>query len=139
VIDLTEQGSPLLQPVLDAIQDGVVVLDEDGKVHGANAQFARMLGYSMEEVRQLYVWDWDDRFDKAQLKEMIDSVDRSGDQRRGHPGVQADLPCLPRYYRAQAGRKGARKAYPRAAASPQRNQNPEGHPSALFLLQKGQK
>jgi PAS domain S-box-containing protein len=45
--------------LIDQSSDGIVVIDNNGKVHEANQQFARMLGYSPEEVLQLNVWDWD--------------------------------------------------------------------------------
>jgi two-component system, cell cycle sensor histidine kinase and response regulator CckA len=59
--------------------DGIVVLDQSGKVCEANRQYARMLGYSMEEVSQLHVWDWDTQFTRPQLLEMLATVDERGD------------------------------------------------------------
>lgn len=59
-------------------RDGIVVLDQDGKVYEANKRYADMLGYSMEEIHQLHVWDWDSQFTKEQLIEMIRSVDDAG-------------------------------------------------------------
>ena len=38
-----------------------------------------MLGYSMEEVLRLHVWDWDTAVDKEQLQEMVTTVDAAGD------------------------------------------------------------
>ncbi len=37
----------------------LVVLDDGGGVFETNLQFARMLGYSMEEMSALHVWDWE--------------------------------------------------------------------------------
>ena len=59
-------------------KDGIVVLDRDGKVYEANEAYARMLGYSMEEVYQLYVWDWDTQFSHEELLGMLESVDETG-------------------------------------------------------------
>jgi PAS domain S-box-containing protein len=70
---------PFLESVFDVIQDGIVVLDQNGKVYEANQQYAQMLGYSMEEVKQLYVWDWDTQWTKEQLLEKIRTVDEKGD------------------------------------------------------------
>lgn len=39
-------------------RDGVVVLDEAGKVYETNQRFADLLGYTMDELYQLHVWDW---------------------------------------------------------------------------------
>jgi len=58
--------------------DGIVILDRNGKVHESNKKYADMLGYSMEEVRQLYVWDWDANFDKEKLQEMLLTINEAG-------------------------------------------------------------
>ena len=60
-------------------RDGIVVLDQAGKVYEANQKFADLLGYDMEEVFDLYVWDWDDQWPREHLLEMIGTVDESGD------------------------------------------------------------
>ena len=59
-------------------RDGIVVLDQNGKVYEANKRYADMLGYSMEEIAQLHVWDWDTQFSREQIKEMIRSIDDAG-------------------------------------------------------------
>ena len=64
--------------LVEQSRDGIVVLDQNGKVYEANKRYADMLGYSMEEVYQLYIWDWDFQFTKEQLIEMIRTVDDSG-------------------------------------------------------------
>ena len=58
--------------------DGIVILRQDGKVYEANLQFARMLGYSMEEVQQLSAWDWDTLVSREELLDMIEKVDTAG-------------------------------------------------------------
>jgi PAS domain S-box-containing protein len=65
--------------LIDQSRDGIVVLDQDGKVVEANRQFVRMLGYSPEEVPQLHVWDWETQLPKEQVMEMIRTVDHTGD------------------------------------------------------------
>jgi two-component system, cell cycle sensor histidine kinase and response regulator CckA len=60
-------------------RDGIVVLDAGGKVIEANRRYAEMLGYSMEEVLRLHVWDWDTRWSRDQLVEMLGSVDDAGE------------------------------------------------------------
>lgn len=67
------------QILVEQSRDGIVVLDQDGKVYEANQQYARMLGYSMEELRQLYVWDWDTQWTKEQLMKDLQKVDEAGD------------------------------------------------------------
>jgi PAS domain S-box-containing protein len=58
--------------------DGIVVLDQNCKVYEAIKRYADMLGYSMEELRQLYAWDWDTQFTKEQILEMAEKVDDVG-------------------------------------------------------------
>jgi len=65
--------------LIEQSRDGIVVIDQNGKVYESNQQFARMLGYSMEEVHQLHVWDWDTQWSQEQLLKMIQAVDHSGD------------------------------------------------------------
>ena len=62
------------QILLDQSWDGVVVLDLNGKVCEANEQYARMLGYTAEELRQLHIWDLDTESDKARL---LDTLQRA--------------------------------------------------------------
>lgn len=59
--------------------DGIVVLTVDGKVYEANQKYADMLGYTLEEVHQLYLWDWDKNFSPDALKGMAKDVDETGD------------------------------------------------------------
>lgn len=65
--------------LIEESRDGIVILDSNGKVYEANKRYADMLGYSMEEVHQLHVWDWDTLFTKEQLVKMIQTIDDSGD------------------------------------------------------------
>jgi len=65
--------------LVDQSRDGIVILDQEGKVYEANRRFAAMLGYTVEEVQQLCVWDWDFQWSKARLLEMLRKVDETGD------------------------------------------------------------
>ena len=65
--------------LVDQSRDGIVILDVLGNVREANRQYARMLGYSMEEVYGLHVWDWDAQYDKQELLKILEVVDESGD------------------------------------------------------------
>ena len=66
--------------LVEQSRDGIVVLDQNGKVYEANQRYAEMLGYSMEEVLQLHVWDWDAQWTQEQLLEMVRKVDEAGDR-----------------------------------------------------------
>ena len=65
--------------LIEQSRDGIVVLDQNGRVYESNQRFAVMLGYSPEEVLQLHVWDWEFQFTREQVLEMIRSVDETGD------------------------------------------------------------
>ena len=65
--------------LIEQSRDGIVVLDDKGKVYEVNQRFAKMLGYSLEEARELHVWDWEFQFPREQVQEMIRSVDEKGD------------------------------------------------------------
>ena len=40
-------------------KDGIAVVNGSGETVEANQSFARMLGYSVEEILQLHIWDWE--------------------------------------------------------------------------------
>jgi PAS domain S-box-containing protein len=60
-------------------RDGIVILEQDGKVYEANQRFADMLGYTLEEVNQLYLWDWEKNHTHEALLKIIADVDETGD------------------------------------------------------------
>jgi len=64
--------------LIDQSLDGIVVLDVDAKVVEANQSFAEMLGYTLEEVRELHTWDWDKNFSRKKILEMGQNVDEKG-------------------------------------------------------------
>ena len=59
-------------------RDGVVVLDEAGKVYETNQRFADLLGYTMDELYQLHVWDWAHGLSPEDLRGMIRDIDGDG-------------------------------------------------------------
>lgn len=65
--------------LVEQSKDGIVVIDKHGKEYEANQQFAHMLGYMPEEIHKLHVWNWDARWAKEQLMEMLLSIDDAGD------------------------------------------------------------
>ena len=64
--------------LFDQSLDGIVVLDVDAKVVEANHCFAKMLGYTLEEVYELHTWDWDKNYTQEQILEMGQNVDEQG-------------------------------------------------------------
>jgi len=65
--------------LVEQSRDGIVILDQNGKVYEANRRFAEMLGYTPEEVLKLDVWDWEYLYPPEQVKEMIRTVTEEGD------------------------------------------------------------
>ncbi len=64
--------------LVEQSSDGIVVLDEGGKVSEANRRFAEMLGYGPDEILELHVWDWDTVWTREQLLGMVREVDATG-------------------------------------------------------------
>jgi PAS domain S-box-containing protein len=65
--------------LIEQSRDGIVILDQNGKVIEANRRFAEMLGYSVEEVLHLNIWDWEYQYPHERVVEMIRTVDENGD------------------------------------------------------------
>jgi PAS domain S-box-containing protein len=65
--------------LIEQSRDGIVILDIDGNVYDANQRFAEMLGYTMDEVKKLHVFDWEFLYTKERVLEMIRNVDEKGD------------------------------------------------------------
>ena len=57
---------------------GIVILDEACKVYECNDRFARMLGYSLEEIHSLYLWDWDVRWTREELTRRLSEMGAGG-------------------------------------------------------------
>jgi len=64
--------------LIEESRDGIVILQQDGTVFEANKKYADMLGYTMDEVRQLHVWDWEVNATKEEILEMAKHVDGTG-------------------------------------------------------------
>ncbi|MBP1908344.1 PAS domain S-box protein [Methanolobus bombayensis] len=64
--------------LMEQSRDGMVILEMDGSVFETNPAFAEMLGYTVSEIQNMYVWDWDANFDRDHLLNMIQSSDFQG-------------------------------------------------------------
>ncbi len=51
--------------------DGMVLIGKDGRVRECNRSFADMLGYTVAEMGDLCVWDWDAQWTREQLLEIL--------------------------------------------------------------------
>ncbi|MBN2109474.1 MAG: PAS domain S-box protein [Methanosarcinaceae archaeon] len=113
--------------LIEQSSDGIVILDRDGNVFEANLKYAEMLGYLLEEVLSLHIWDWDIQFTRDELEDMRSDVDENGDHfetihRRKDGtlfdveissnaamfgGTEAYILRMQRYHPTQTGREGA--------------------------------
>ncbi|MEQ8288719.1 MAG: diguanylate cyclase [Gammaproteobacteria bacterium] len=78
--ELLRDEAALWNILFDESRDAIVVLNHDGSVYKANKRFVDMLGYTMEEILNLHVWDWDYLYSEEQIQEMLNSVDTLGAQ-----------------------------------------------------------
>ncbi|MCO5975264.1 PAS domain-containing hybrid sensor histidine kinase/response regulator [Ideonella oryzae] len=61
------EESALRQALLTNAHDGIVVLDDEGRVVVANPSFAELLGRNPEETARLQAWDWDAQWSREEL------------------------------------------------------------------------
>jgi len=94
--------------LMEQSRDGIVIIDQDGKVFEANPRYAEMLGYSHEEMQALHMWDWDIHYTREQLLEMLQLADSKGvlheTRQRRKNGTLIDVEI-----NANAARFGSRK------------------------------
>ena len=67
------------QILIDQSRDGIVVLEESGKVYEVNRAFADMLGYTQDELLQMHLWDWEHNHPRETVDEMLRTIDEQGD------------------------------------------------------------
>jgi len=67
------------QILVDQSRDGIVVMEENGRVFEANRAFAEMLGYTQDELMQMYLWDWEHNYSREKVEEMMRTIDEAGD------------------------------------------------------------
>lgn len=60
-----------IQTLFHTSFDGIVTLDWQGNVLDANPRFAKMLGYTLEEIAKLNIVDWDARFTSEELQQLL--------------------------------------------------------------------
>jgi PAS domain S-box-containing protein len=65
--------------LVEQSSDGIVILDQDGHVYESNQKFADMLGYPLDEMRTLNIFDWEYLYPRERVIEMIRTIDEKGD------------------------------------------------------------
>jgi PAS domain S-box-containing protein len=64
--------------LIEQSRDGIVIIDQNGKVYEANRRFAEMHGYTPEEVLKLHLWDWEKSLPPEKLLENVQLRDEKG-------------------------------------------------------------
>jgi PAS domain S-box-containing protein len=64
--------------LVEQSRDGIVILDDNCKAFYANQKFADMIGYTLEETGDLYVWDWDKTLAQETVLKLASAVDEKG-------------------------------------------------------------
>ncbi len=60
-------------------RDGIVIMDTQGAVIEANEAFAKMLGYSVQQVANFHLWDWDAQMERNELERRIANPAQGGE------------------------------------------------------------
>jgi|GEM_PF-2828274 len=71
-----EQERLRYKALMEYSPDGVYVMDLDGNLHECNPCAADMLGYSMDEMLTLSVYDWEARVDKEEIPALLAVIGR---------------------------------------------------------------
>lgn len=62
------------QMLMKNSRDGIVVVNQEYKVIEANAHFADMLGYTQQEMLELYVWDFEAQMDESYIRQHFSDI-----------------------------------------------------------------
>ncbi len=73
-LSLVEYREQELRTLLDTATDGIHILDASGRVVEFSHSFARMLGYTPEEMWNLSVYDWDTAISMEQIYEWLKNI-----------------------------------------------------------------
>lgn len=71
-----EQGLQLKNMLYDVSNDGIVFIDKSHRVFDANDRFCQMLGYSNDEIRQLYTWNYDNKMKEEDVGKVFGDVSK---------------------------------------------------------------
>lgn len=75
LLEQVQKSAIRTQTLFKTAFDGIVILDEQGKVLDANPRFAEMLGYSLEETQKLSVFDWDAQFSVQEIQGLLQNFE----------------------------------------------------------------
>jgi PAS domain S-box-containing protein len=64
--------------LMEQSNDGIVILNQEGSVVESNQRFADMLGYPLEKMSNLAVYDWEFLYPREVAIEMIRGIEKEG-------------------------------------------------------------
>ncbi len=64
--------------LFEKVHDGVVILNQDGTAYEANPRFASLLGYELQETRELRIEDWQPGTASGELLPLLLPTDAAG-------------------------------------------------------------
>ncbi|MFO7804013.1 MAG: PAS domain S-box protein [Desulfovermiculus sp.] len=70
------QAEKRLHTLMENARDAIAVIDQKHQVIEANQSFADMLGYSLEEVLGLYIWDWEAELTEEEIRNNFQDLSR---------------------------------------------------------------
>lgn len=70
-----EEGDRRLRKLIDVAGIGIVILNQDHAVIDANQRFADMLGYTLEELFQLHIWDWEANMPEEEIRKEFENLE----------------------------------------------------------------
>lgn len=71
--ELTEKERRL-RILIDKSREGIVILDQEHRVLDANRCFCEMLGYSLDEVLHMRIWDWEAITTEEELRSSFSNI-----------------------------------------------------------------
>ena len=66
--------------LMEASFDGIAIINQHHQVVESSQRFADMLGYTLEEVKQLHTWDWEANFSEADIRREFSQLDQINTQ-----------------------------------------------------------
>ncbi len=63
-----------LREILESNNDPLVIINGEFMIFAANKKFAEMLGYNLDELLKLHVWDWETLFTPEQIRQSSNTI-----------------------------------------------------------------
>lgn len=72
--NVIEQQKRRYEQIMKLASDGIFILSLNGKLFDCSQRAADMLGYSMQEMKQLWIFDWDTQYTQEKVLQYIRSI-----------------------------------------------------------------